>query len=149
MKKIKTFIKGTKISTRILFVLWIVFSAFAKFPNETRFEIVLEFGAVFLIPAILIEIFKNPALKNQNANLPAETVKRSGEKLKKLLFPFRWVYALLIAMWIYGTFFSAFAKSDGHLLAAVVYGVLFITPIMVLEIVFYAKKHRPNGLKFF
>ena len=142
MNRLLYFIKSTKWVSRILFVLWIVFSIFAKFPNETRLEIVLEFGAVFLIPAILVEIFKNPALKKQQNDLPTESAESFGQKLKKLLFPFRWVYALLIAMWVYGTFFSAFAETDGLLAAAIIYGVLFIAPIIVLEIVLYAKKHR-------
>lgn len=123
-------------------MLWIVFSIFAKFPNETRLEIVLEFGVVFLIPAMLIEIFKNPTLKKQQNDMSAESAESFGQKLKKLLFPFRWVYVLLISMWVYGTFFSSFAETDGLFVAAIIYGVLFIVPIIVLEIVLYAKKHR-------
>ena len=62
--------------------------------------------------------------------------------MKKLLFPFRWAYALLIVMWVYGTFFSTFSQADGILAAAIIYSVLFVAPIIVLEIVLYAKKHR-------
>ena len=121
MKRFLYFLKSTKWVSRILFLLWIVFSSFANFPNESRLQIVLEFGAFFLIPALLIEIFKNPALKKQQSDVTGETTIGFGAKIKKLLFPFRWVYTLLVAMWVYGSFFSAFSKSDGVLSGMVIY----------------------------
>ena len=145
MKRFLYFLKSTKWVSRILFLLWIVFSSFANFPNESRLQIVLEFGAFLLIPALLIEIFKNPALKKQQSDVTEETTISFGAKSKKLLFPFRWVYALLVAMWVYGSFFSAFSKSDGVLSGMVIYGIIFIAPVIVLEIVLYAKKNRKTS----
>ena len=142
MKRFLYFLKSTKWVSRILFLLWIVFSSFANFPNESRLQIVLEFGAFFLVPALLIEIFKNPALKKQQSDVTGETTIGFGAKIKKLLFPFRWVYTLLVAMWVYGSFFSAFSKSDGVLSGMVIYGIIFIAPVIILEIVLYAKKNR-------
>ena len=143
MKRLLYFLKSTKWVSRGLFLLWIVFSAFAKFPNESRMQIVLEFGAVFLIPALLVEIFKNPALKKQQDIARAEPSVGLGEKIKKLLFPFRWVYVFLIAFWFYASFFSPYSKTDGIPAALLIYSILSFPPIILIEICARAKKKDP------
>ncbi|MBQ6998551.1 MAG: TerB N-terminal domain-containing protein [Clostridia bacterium] len=41
---------------------------------------------------------------------------------------------ILFVLWIFGTFFSSFSKSDGILYASLIYGVLFFLPMIVTEI---------------
>lgn len=75
MKRVVSFLKSTKWISRILFCLWIFFSIFANFPNESRLQIVLEFGALLLIPAVIIEVLKNPilkGLKHKNDNITTD-----------------------------------------------------------------------------
>ena len=67
-----------------------------------------------------------------------------GEKIKLIFLPFRWTYFILIAFWIYGSFFSSFSKTNGFITAAVIYGILFILPIVIREIVISRKTKNKN-----
>ncbi len=80
-------------------------------------------------------------LKNRQTELSQGIADSFGKKLKKLIFPLRWIYILLIVMWIYGTFLSSFSKSNGFLLSAMIYAIFFIVPIAIIEIMLYANKH--------
>ena len=142
MNKMIEFFKKTHISSRILFGLWIFFSVFANFSNETRLQIIVEFGMLFLMPALLIELFKNPVLKEKFRTTNGKATIRSN--ISKYLFPFRWIYIIAIALWIYGTFVSPFSKSDGIILAGIIYGMLFIVPIVVVEVCLFKKKENKS-----
>ena len=51
----------------------------------------------------------------------------------------RWIYLLLISMWIYGSFFSAFSITSGILSALLIYSIIIlIIPIIIIEFIFYA-----------
>lgn len=50
---------------------------------------------------------------------------------------------ILALLWFYGTFFSAFSKMDGVLVAALIYGMMFLLPIVVIEVVKKNKKNKP------
>lgn len=82
---------------------------------------------------------------------PPETIGMNSEnisnlkKIRNILFPFRWLYFIVISLWIFGAFFSPFSKNDGVLSAMVIYSVLFIFPILIIETGFYLKKRSTCG----
>ena len=82
---------------------------------------------------------------------PPETIDMNSEnisnlkKIRNILFPFRWLYFIVISLWIFGSFFSPFSKNDGVLSAMVIYSVLFIFPILIIETGFYLKKRSTCG----
>lgn len=134
MERVISFLKSTKWISRILFFLWIIFSIFAKFPDETRLQIIIGFGAFFMSPAVLIETFTNPALKKGSDENFDSTDVPAKKAHRKFFLPVRWLCVAVLPIWSYCTFFSGFSKSEGLLSAGIIYGVLFFLPIITTEI---------------
>lgn len=57
----------------------------------------------------------------------------------------RIIEILLAILWCYAAFFSPFSKSDGTVTAAIIYGVLFLLPIVIIEIVRIREKNKPDS----
>ena len=150
MKRIVSFLKSTKWISRILFALWIFFSIFANFPNESRLQIVLEFGAFLLIPACIIEMLKNPIIKEvrrktehtavehiieskEDANPKVSTgiakIVKSTKIISRILF-FVWVGYLLLFLLI--ALSGAFSFID-FVCISIVVSALFLIPAAVIE----------------
>lgn len=69
MDKIKTFLQQTKISSRVLFVLWIFFSIICNFENESKLLEIVDFAIFFLFPATINEVCKNPIFEGAHWRL--------------------------------------------------------------------------------
>lgn len=54
----------------------------------------------------------------------------------------RIIEIVLAILWVFGTFLSPFSKSEGMLAAGIVYLIVFLLPILIIEIVKYAKKNK-------
>ncbi len=63
MRKIKEFIKSTCISSRILFAVWFFFVLFIKSAEQSKMLTMFEMGVVFLLPAIMTELRRNPVFR--------------------------------------------------------------------------------------
>ena len=50
---------------------------------------------------------------------------------------------LLAILWCYATFLSPFSKTDGTVAAAIIYGIMFLLPIVVIEVVTRITKSKP------
>lgn len=92
MDKIVQFLKGTKIISRVLVVLWVFFSLAGAGFDASQFVYTFPIMAIFfLLPAILIERKKNPMwVKARNESkikkLEAETVANQQRKEEAIRF---------------------------------------------------------------
>ena len=139
MKQVLDFFKSTKRVSRVLFFLWIFFSIFTKFSNETRIQIILEFGVLFLIPAVIVEVIKNPTIrKHTDISNP-----RSNNGFLEMCKNLNAVSIVLILYWIfYIIFISTYMKSEifeatGMGLAILCYvsiSLFLWVPVILIEI---------------
>lgn len=155
MERMLYFLKSTKRVSRILFFLWIIFSAFAKFPNETRLQIVIEFSALFLVPAAIVEVIKNPAIRNHGQTDCSESRNVFWAMCKhlsagSLVLIFFWVFFLVFMsidmraeiLGIGGIEFAIFSYFSISL--------FFFVPVILIEskknpILIEWKKNQPNA----
>ena len=89
MNKIIEFIKYTHLSSKILFILWLFFPVFTIFSSKSRMLIVFDFTIAFLLPAIIIELCKNPVLHSGNSKFFA--FMRSTKVISRILI-YLWLF---------------------------------------------------------
>ncbi len=91
MNKIRNFLKHTKIITRILFVVWVLFSLAGAGFDATQFAYTFPIMAIFcLLPAFIIEYNCNPIFKRNQNNLD---VRNSGVTSQK-----SWIATFLLCL---------------------------------------------------
>lgn len=135
MNKIFLFIKSTKWVSRILFCLWIIFSIISNFPNESRLQIMLEYAALLLTPAIIIELIKNPVIKNH------KTKERNNKFFILCKSLSAWSIALIIFWLFFIIFMSTYARNDIFGVAGIGFGIFcylaisifFLLPAFLIE----------------
>ena len=69
MEMTKTFIRGTKISSRVLFVLWFAYFLYIIFVSENILIDLIGSVLVFLLPAATNELRKNPVFIQSQSTL--------------------------------------------------------------------------------
>lgn len=116
MEKIKLFLKSTRIASRILFVLWLLFAIFAEFYDQSKFQTVLQTGVVFLYPIIMIEIRKNDAFTNYN-NMVLKSI-RTTKVVSRILCYF-WLVVVVLSNFDISVF--------------IVFSILLLLPTIVIE----------------
>ena len=89
MNKIIEFIKNTWIPSRILFIIWLVFGGIGSLADRS---IIIPFVALLLVPAIMIELCRNPVLHNGNSKF--FTFLKNSRIVSRILV-FFWVFCFL------------------------------------------------------
>ena len=122
MHTLQQFLKSTKWISRVLSLLWFIFSVL----TIDSFESLTTHFSLFLLPAIIIELCSNPVTKTSNS------------KFLRFLTTTKIVSRVLILLWIYGAFFSPFARSQHswaeYFSGVIVYSILFLGPALGVEI---------------
>lgn len=135
MDKIKSFLKKTKISTRILFVLWLASSFCINYENETRLQIIFEQFCVFIVPAVVIELRKNPFL--DSSNLFIITFLRKTRLVSRVLTYLWMITSLMI---ISGSPHDLSLVKD-----SLIFGTfMFMLPTVLIEFISAYKRNQEN-----
>lgn len=120
MDKLKTFLQQTKISSRVLFGLWIFFSAICNFTNESKFLEIFDFAVFFLFPALVNELCKNPIFEDNKSSFFIFI--RNTKTISRILFQL-WAIELLFML-------SSPVDFPFTFLAA---AIMFLFPIFLIE----------------
>ena len=116
MRKIKEFIKSTCISSRILFAVWFFFVLFIKSAERSKMLTMFEMGVVFLLPAIMTELRRNPVFSDYNI------------KCINLFKNTKIASRVLIYFWL------TFAVLGGISIESFIYSsILFLLPTLIIE----------------
>ncbi len=126
MDKIVQFLKGTKIASRVLFVLWLFFAFFGNFAKEGKLQEIIEFTIAFLLPAITNELCKNPIFLGNTSRF--FLFMRNTKTVSRILFQ----------LWAFTAVLGISGGLGNFILVAVVMGVFFLLPAIMIE-----KKKNP------
>ncbi len=121
MNKIIEFIKYTHLSSKILFILWLFFSVFTIFSSESRMLIVFDFTIAFLLPAIIIELCKNPVLHSGNSKFFA--FMRSTKVISRIL----------IYLWLFTGWTGAGSNPEDFKYTFPIMAIFFLLPAFLIE----------------
>lgn len=116
MERIKKFLKSTKWISRILVIIWFVLSLFMI----GSFESIL-FSPLFLLPAIIIEMCSNPAIKESNSNF------------FQFLTKTKIISRILFDLWILFSIAGAGNKLSNYLFSVPIMTVIFLLPAVIVE----------------
>lgn len=136
MNKIIEFIKNTWLPSRILFIMWLVFGGIGSLADKS---IIIPFTAILLVPAIIIELCRNPILHSGNSKFFA-ILKKS--RIVSRILMFFWTFCFL--MFVSQDFedFSIFP----------VMTLVFLLPVLLIEYntnpVLKRNQNEPNGTDF-
>ena len=117
MQKILEFIKRSLLLSKILFILWFLFGVVLSFGETNVF---FPFTAILLIPALLIELFRNPVFHSGDSKLFAFL--RSTRVVSRILI-YLWLFCLVMDI------------SDGinEFVVFPVMSVVFMLPVFLIE----------------
>lgn len=119
--KFKQFFKETKTSSKTLFVLWIVFSVICNFANESKLLEIFDFTVIFLFPAIINELCKNPVFQESNS----------------LFFKFMSntsiISRVLLQLWAFTSLLSAGSIPQNFLYTFSILAFPFLLPAIIIE----------------
>lgn len=116
MRKIKKFIKSTCISSRILFAVWFFFVLFIKSAERSKILTMLEMGVVFLLPAIMTELRRNPVFSDYN--IKCINIFKNTKIASRVLIYFWLTFAVLGGISIESFIYSS---------------ILFLLPTLIIE----------------
>lgn len=122
MEKIRQFLIGTKTASRVLFVLWIVFSATCNFANESKLLEIFDFIVIFLFPAIVNELCKNPLFQEKNSSF------------FKFIRNTRVTSRVLLQMWAFTGLLGAGSIPQNFLYTFPIMAVVFLLPAIIIEL---------------
>jgi hypothetical protein len=121
MDKVKQFLKGTKAASRVLFILWIIFSALPNFAHESKLIELIDFAVVFLFPAIINELCKNPFF--------IENKSKFFIFMRNTKAPSR----VLLQLWAITAWLGAGGGTENLMWSTLIMGVLFLLPAIIIE----------------
>ena len=121
MGKIKQFLSGTKTASRVLFVLWIVFSAMCNFANESKLLEIFDFTVIFLFPAIVNELCKNPFFQEKTSSF-FQFIRNTSVTSR-----------VLLQLWAFTGLLGAGSIPQNFLYTFPVMAVVFLVPAIVIE----------------
>ena len=116
MRKIKKFIKATRISSRILFAVWFFFALFIKSTEQSKILTMFEMGVVFLLPAVMTEIRRNPVFSDYN--FKCINIFKNTKIASRVLIYFWLTFAVLGGISIESFIYSS---------------ILFLLPTLIIE----------------
>lgn len=116
MRKIKEFIKLTCISSRILFAVWFFFVLFIKSAERSKMLTMFEMGVVFLLPAIMTELRRNPVFSDYN--IKCINIFKNTKIASRVLIYFWLTFAVLGGISIESFIYSS---------------ILFLLPTLIIE----------------
>lgn len=116
MRKIKKFIKSTCISSRILFAVWLFFALFIKSTGQSKLLTMFEMGVVFLLPAVMTEIRRNPVFSDYN--IKCINIFKNTKIASRVLIYFWLTFAVLGGISIESFIYSS---------------ILFLLPTLIIE----------------
>lgn len=116
MRKIKEFIKSTCISSRILFAVWFFFVLFIKSAEQSKMLTMFEMGVVFLLPAIMTELRRNPVFSDYN--IKCINIFKNTKIASRVLIYFWLTFAVLGGISIESFIYSS---------------ILFLLPTLIIE----------------
>ena len=105
MRKIKEFIKSTCISSRILFAVWFFFVLFIKSAEQSKMLTMFEMGVVFLLPAIMTELRRNPVFSDYN--IKCINIFKNTKTASRVLIYFWLTFAVLSGISIESFIYSS------------------------------------------
>ena len=121
MDKIKHFLKGTKVASRVLFALWLIFSVFGNFANENKLLEIVDFTVIFLFPAIVNELCKNPVFHESQV---AFFVFIRNTKVAS---------RILLQLWAFTGLLGAGSIPENFLYTFPIMAIPFLVPAVVIE----------------
>lgn len=136
MNNVIKFIKNTWLPSRMLFIIWFVFGGIGSLADKS---IIIPFTAILLVPAIIIELCRNPILHSGNSKFFA-ILKKS--RIVSRILVFFWIFCFL--MFVSQDFedFSIFP----------VMTLVFFLPALLIEYntnpVLKRNQNEPNGTDF-
>lgn len=121
MNKFIEFLKRTHLSSKILFTIWLFFSLFANFSNESRILIAFDFAIAFLLPAVMIELCKNPILHSSDSKVFAFI---RGTKV---------ISRILVYLWLFTGLIGAGSNPEDFKYTFTITAIFFLLPAFFVE----------------
>ena len=121
MGKLWEFIKGTRIASRVLFILWLFFCIFGNFANESKALEVVDFTIVYLFPALVNELSKNPIW--QKSDISFFKFMRGTKTISRILFQ----------LWMFASLLTANSVPSNFLHTFPIMAIPFLIPAIVVE----------------
>lgn len=147
MQKIRQFLIGTKTASRVLFVLWIVFSAICNFANESKLLEIFDFTVIFLFPAIVNELCKNPLFQENNTQLlQKKNTKKTPKYISKSRIASFVLFGFTVLFLIIGL--SANSHTETHSANNMSPGIVFaIITVVVFIISLFSPKTKEEEVQ--